>query len=65
MKKLYAVLMVLMLSMFGVPAFALDLTEVTTEFGTITTDLGTVGALVITAALVVVAYKWVRRMIGG
>lgn len=40
-------------------------TAVTTEFDTIKTDLGTVGGLVIACVLVLVAFAWIRKGIGG
>ena len=60
-KALFAVALMAPVSAFA----AIDLTAVTTAFGEMETAIGGVGALILTAAVLAVSYKWVKAAIFG
>ncbi len=62
MKMRYLILPAAML-VGGSAQAAVDLANVTTAFGDLTTALTTVGGLVLTAAVTAVIYKWLKGMI--
>ena len=47
----------------GTASAVVDLAPVTTGFGDMTTAINTVGALILTAAVTAVVYKWIKGMI--
>lgn len=66
MNKLYMFLVAsigLMLAMIGTAHAAIDVTAVTTGFADLETAITTVGGLIISAAVVAVAFKWIKGMI--
>lgn len=62
-KSLIALTVVSALVLPVVSNAALDLTAVETGFGDLTTAITTVGGLILSAAVVAVAFKWIKGMI--